>query len=340
MADLADVEKGMVAAIAAILFSGPYNSGDFQNSLAFAPWPPATTANPTPTPVATPIKLYRGWPEENMLDADLALGKAHVSVFAEQGMTQIIDRYFPTFEQVSIASPTLSWTVSGNTATLSGTITTPQNIAVIINGLGFSYAVQTGDTLATAVAALAALIALPGTSPFSSDFDSDFGGGISASVSGTTITVPTAHELVARVGTFGVMAAEVGRVNQGIRVSVWAASARARDVIAGMIDTGLRGLFDAFGNLTQFITLDDGTAAQVQYRTTYIDDKPTKDRVWRRDLCYMVQYATFVEITAPEFIVPIATEQLSARGLCGLYAHRPSDDYHISELGSKTWHGT
>lgn len=290
MADLADVERSLVNLIASIIYAGPYSSGDYQASLALAPFPPATIALPSPTAVPIVTKTYRGWPEEANLDADLALGRAHVSVFAEQGMTQLLDRYFPAFvEALPHSAHTLAWAVAGNVATLSGTITTPQNIAIVVDQAGYSYGVQAGDTLATAAAGLAALIAVDRT----------------ATTIGPAITIPNSHSLVARVGTVGTSSAEVRRIKQGMRVSVWTASPVARDVLSGMIDTRIGGLIDPISLMpTQRITLTDGTSAYLTYRTTYVDDKPTKAKLWRRDLCYMVEYADFATQTSPELVVP------------------------------------
>lgn len=290
MADLADVEKSIVGLIASIIFASPYNSGDYQASLALAPFPPATIASPSPIAVPIVTKLYRGWPEEANLDADLALGRAHVSVFAEQGMTQLLSRYFPAFQEtLPHAAHTLAWVVAGNVATLSGTVTTPQNIAIVVDQAGYSYAVQAGDTLTTAAAGLTALIAVDRT----------------ATSTGPAITIPNSHSLVARVGTVGTSSAEVRRMKQGMRVSVWTASPLARDVLCGLIDTGIGGLLDPVSLApTQRITLTDGSSAYLTYRTTYVDDKDQKARLWRRDLCYQVEYADFAVQTSPELIVP------------------------------------
>lgn len=291
MADLSDVEKSLVALIANIIFAAPYSSGDFQNSRVLAPWPPATLANPTPSLVPISTKLYRGWPEEAALDADLALGKAHVSVFPEDGMSRLIDRYFSVFSPVlPLPAATLAWSVSGNVATLSGTITTPQNLGIIVDGLGFAYGVQATDTLATAAAGLTALIAARRT----------------ATSSGAAITIPNSHSITARIGVVGSAAAEVRRMQQGIRVSVWTASAYARDALSSAVDKGLAGLLDPVSGLpTQRFLLSDGSTAYMTYRATYINDMPTKDRVWRRDLCYMIEYAEFAYTAAPQLIVPV-----------------------------------
>lgn len=303
MADLADVEKSIVGLIASIIFAGPYNSGDYQASIALEAFPPPTIANPSPalTPITT--KLYRGWPEEANMDADLALGRAHVSVFPEQGVTQNTTALFPLNSSVTtIPTATLAWTVVGTTATLSGTITTPQNIAIVVDGLGLSYGVQAGDTLSTAAAALSALIAAKRT----------------ATATGPVITIPGSHSISGRVGVVGTTQMIVATQKQGFRVSIWTATPAARDTLSSLIGAGISGLLSATGNPTEYITLADGTAAQIVYRTTYVDDRPEKARLWRRDLCYSATYYTTTSISAPTVTVATESEQLGTVELTSL----------------------
>lgn len=303
MADLSTVETAIVDLIASIIFAAPYNSGDYQTSVALEAFPPPTSANPSPSLIPITTKLYRGWPEEANMDADLALGRAHVSVFPEQGVTQNTTAYFPLDSAVTtIPAPSLAWTVAGNTATLSGTIITPQNIAIVVDGLGISYGVQPGDTLSTAAAALAALIAPTRT----------------ATTTGPTITIPGSHSLVARVGVVGTTQMIVSSQKQGFRVSIWTATPAARDTLSSLIGAGISGLLDTNSNPTEWIDLSDGTGAQIVYRTTYVDDRPEKARLWRRDICYSVTYYTTISITAPTVTVATESEQLSTVELTSL----------------------
>lgn len=290
MADLADVEESLVALIAGILFTSPYLSGAYQASTAIAPWPPATVAAPNPTPVSIVTTVYRGWPEQARLDADLALGRAHVTVFSEPGMTQVVSRYTPIFEEnLPHAAPTLAWTVAGTTATLTGSPSTPQNIGIVVDGAGFACAIVDGDTLSSAAARLTALIAATRT----------------ATSAGAVITIPGAHAIAARVGTWGTSTAEVRRVKDGFKISIWAPSPVARDVLARMIDGGIAGLLDPVsGSPTEWIALSDGTAGQITYRRGYVDDKASPARLWRREICFMVEYPTMLTISSPEMIIP------------------------------------
>jgi hypothetical protein len=290
VADLAAVEATLVNLIAGIVFASPYLSGAYQASNVLAPFPPATQAAPNPTMVPIVTTIYRGWPEQARLDADLALGRAHVTVFSEPGMTQVVSRYPVSFEEVlPHAAPTVAWTVSGATATLTGSPSTPQNIGIVVDGAGFACAIVPGDTLGSAVVRLTALIAATRT----------------ATSAGTAITIPNAHAIAARVGTWGTSTAEVRRVKQGMRISVWTASPAARDALAGAIDVGIAGMLDPVSGVpTQDLALPDGTEAYLTYRTTYVTDQPSRGRLWRRDICLMVEYPTMATISSPEMIIP------------------------------------
>lgn len=290
MADLSDVEESLVNLIASIIFATPYLSGAYQASNVLAAFPPPTLTNPNPSPIPIVTTVYRGWPEEALLDADLALGRAHVTVFSEPGMTQVVSRYPVEFEEVlPHAAPTLAWTVVGTTATLTGSPATPQNIGIVVDGAGFACAISPGDTLGSAVVRLTALIAATRT----------------ATSAGPVITIPNAHSIAARVGTWGTSTAEVRRVKQGMRISVWTASPGARDVLAGAIDGGIAGLLDPISGVpTQWITLTDGTQAYLTYRTGYVTDQSSRVRLWRRDICLMIEYPTMATISSPEMIIP------------------------------------
>jgi hypothetical protein len=286
MADLADIERAIVSLIAGGLFAAPYQPGAYQPSVALAPWPPATAGAPAPTPSPVVVKLYRGWPEAANLDADLVAGRAHVSAFPEAGVVQNTTRYPPTIGIVQIPAATLSWTIAGTTATLGGAVVLPQNIVLIVDGQAFAYALQPGDTLATAAAAVAAMIAATRT----------------AALAGAAITVPGAHELLGRVGAVSATLQEVRRQMQGFRVSCWCPSPAARDAVAAAVDRAVAGLRDGNGHLTQFFAMADASMARIRFRTGYTNDIPSKDRVWRRDLCYGVEYATTIAGTAPQVI--------------------------------------
>jgi hypothetical protein len=279
MADLSDVEQALVSTIASLLFSNTYLPGAYQASLAMAPWPPAGPGQSPSSPTAVTVRLYRGWPEAATLATDLAAGKAHVSVFPLDGVTRDTSRFWPRTVPTTPIPATVTVTVSGDTVTIGGTITA-NNVVGIQLGMpsqlqAYAYVVQASDTLASVAAALAAKIT-------------------GATVSGAVITLPSALNL--RAGSFALQPAltEVRRQLQGFRVSAWCPTPAARDAVCKLIDTGLAGLRDSYGNLTRFLPLPDGSTAWIKYQHTGSNDYPARDRVWRRDICYGLEYPSTI----------------------------------------------
>lgn len=281
MADLSDVENSLVALIATALFPTiTYLPGDMQASA---------------TGVAT--KLYRGWPESAMLTADVLQSRAHVSIFSEPGMTRNVSRWFPDQEQVATVTPTITTTVSGVTVTLAGTITAG-NVVGVQTGApisAYAYMTQAGDTLATAATALAAKI--PG-----------------ATASGAVITLVTPLNIRAAVMVPQPVMTVTRQQEQGLRVSVWAPTPQARDALASLIDGAISGMKSASGFLTRFFPVGAYEAARIVARTTYTNDMPARDRIWRRDLCYTVEYPTTLLEQDPQALFVGGTATLGSTG--------------------------
>lgn len=281
MADLSDVLNVLAAQAAAAIY-------------------PAGTGQPSAAGVAA--KVYPGWPAPAQLDADLkaATPICHVSVYPRPEESNTT-RFAPVWQQASLNTATLSLTVSGQTVTVAGTVpppNNPHNLAVLANAKPYVYQVQVTDTLATIAAALAALIAadIPGTG-----------------AAGAVITLPSSARLQAgRVGVTGTGIREVRRQTQLIQIGVWADSAAHRDALAKVVDAAL-----AF---TTFLTMPDGTAARLRYRSTLMSDELQKDCIFRRDLFYSVEYAT----TQTEVETQITQEQLNvAAAVAGVEPFAP-----------------
>ena len=259
MADLSDIEASLVTLIGKALFPTiVYLPGDYQTSAT-----------------GTVVKLYRGWPETANLDADLMAGRAHVSLFSDPGMTRNVSRWFSEPVTVSAVAPTIAATAAGAVVTLSGTVTAG-NVVGLQGGSplrAYAYICQAGDTLATAAAALAAKIA-------------------GATVSGVVITMPTALNVAARTMNPQTVMTVTRQQEQGLRVSVWAPTPQARDALVSLIDNALAGMKNANGFLTRFFGVGAYESARLVYRTSYTNDMPSRDRAWRRDLCYTVEYPT------------------------------------------------
>lgn len=255
MADLSDVENALVTLIGAAVYPNGTNS---------------------PSVVASPVRIYRGWPTPANLDADLKAGIANVSVYSQPNSERCTTRYAQEWQTSVDPVHTLSAVVLGQTITIGGTISVPQNVSVLIGNNAVSYGVLLSDTLASVATALAALISAY----------------VPASVVGPVITVTTGKAIQARVGAQGTLWQELGRQQKGFQISLWCATPTQRDALAKSIGPALRS--------TNFMTLADNSAARLQYRSTISSDEAEKRTVYRREFIYMVEYA--------ESITQIATE--------------------------------
>ncbi|MFC4526413.1 hypothetical protein ISN76_12925 [Dyella halodurans] len=261
MADVIDVMNALVATMAQVIY-------------------PNGTAQPPSTGLQTVI--YPGWPQSSQLDADLAGfsngkgGRIHVTVYAS-GNEKNTTRYSNDWQTLSVPNPTLTASIAGQTVTIGGTVSTPQNMALLVNGAGYTYAVQPADTLTSIATALAALV--PG-----------------ASNTGPVITFPaTARIQAARVGGVGTAFREVRRQQRLFQVTIWADTQADRETTAQAIDVPLAA--------TEFLTMSDGTAARIIYQSSRLDDMTQKANLYRRDLTYLVEYATTQTAQATQVVM-------------------------------------
>jgi hypothetical protein len=266
MASLTDVMKQLASQVAAIVYPG----GTGQPSTA-----------------GIPVRVYPGWPIPNVLDTDLAAGKAHVSVYPagkDRKTTRNIGRnWTPLVNPVH----TVVMTVVGAVVTLSGTISA-QNLMISLNGTSYVYAMQLADTLTSAATALASMI--PG-----------------ASSTGPVITLAGAHTVFARVGGFGTAYKETKRQEQSVQIIIWAATPDARDAVASPIDSALSD-----GNTINFT---DGSFGIVRSSGSLMTDQLQKAGLYRLDLFYLIDYATTQIQQAAEVIAPVLNVVNAQSGL-------------------------
>lgn len=260
MADITDVENALVSLIAGVLY-------------------PSGTGQPSIT--ALPTIVYAGWPQSAQLDTDMAGftngqgGRIHVTVFStatEKNTT----RYPRTYAVQTPAATTLTLTTSGQQVTVGGTVSTPQNVGLIVNGQPYLYAVAANDTLASIASALAAQVS-------------------GATSSGAVITLPaTARLTAARVGGVGTLAAQTKQQQRTMQITVWADTPGHRSATAAAIDSALSAL--------DFLTLADGSMGRLTYVASRIDDMVQKANLYRRDLLYAVEYATLATASATDVL--------------------------------------
>ena len=280
MTDLAQIEKDVVTFIAAGIYPSAYLPGDYAQT------------NVQWSGSYGHAKTYRGWPESANLNGDLAAGYAHVSVFSEPGMSRLTTRWSPVWTQaVPAATPTITATVSGATVTIGGTVAAGQVIGVEhgppANQVNTVYRVLASDTLASIAASLAA--GIPG-----------------ASAAGAVLTVPSTIHLHATIEADQSAYFIARQQQQGIRVSVWCPTPSARDALASAVDIALTtiGLApDGTGFQGRWQTID-GSQAFLRYAGTFINDMPSKDRLWRRDLRVTVEFSQCITGTMPRVVFP------------------------------------
>lgn len=275
MADLTDVSSALVALLAQTLY-------------------PSGTAQPSITGV--PTVIYPGWPSASQLDEDLAAlaggaGRMHVTVFPTN-TEQKTTRYTPDWQEQSQTPATVTLTVAGQVITLGGTVSTPQNIALLVDVGAYTYAVQAGDTLTSIATALAALV--PG-----------------ASSAGAVLTLPSGAVLRgARAGGGGKILRETKRQMRVMQISIWADTPDHRTATASLLDAALSSV--------ERITMPDQTLARMTYQASHEIDDKQKAGLYRRDLLYSVEYATTQVADATTVVV--AQENL-ALGVSGADAY-------------------
>jgi hypothetical protein len=270
---------------------------------------PLGTANPSAVLDANGVphatQIYRGWPQPTQVDIDMSKGTVDVSVFPTH-VEQNVTRYSLAYDVLPLPAPTLTLTAgvsSGGNLVLEsggdfllenggklelegnpclvvgGTVEVPQNVAAIVNGVGYSYAVQQADTLTSIATALAALINVntPATS------------------SGPIISIPTAYSIKPRIGVVGTALQEVARQKRNVMITLWCPTPELRDNAAKLFDPVLKS--------TQFLSMPDGTQCRLIYMSSPVTDTVQKEEIYRRDLIYSCEFGTTIAIQAPTVTV-------------------------------------
>jgi hypothetical protein len=264
MADISDVQNTLVGMIAGALY--PNGTGQ-------------------PSAVGAGCRVGSGWPSKPQLEEDLTAGVVNVSVYPMSDERRTT-RHLKSTQQIAHFDPTVTLAVSGLTITIGGALPSPfhaQNVAVLMGGNAFTYAVQPTDTLATIASALAALIGATYSGTTSS---------------GASITLPAgAPQPTLRTGGFATVGREVKRQQRTIRICIWSPTPALRDAVAKVIDPFLADI--------EFLTLPDGYGGRLLYQRSDLVDLGEKANLYRRDLCYSVEYPTTVLEQAADVTVTV-----------------------------------
>lgn len=271
MADISDVENVLLSTLTQLAYPNGTSS-------------PSAIVDAQSQPHK--VQLYRGWPIPAQLDSDMVAGTVDVSIFpmaTEKNST----RYAP-YEEDLLPYPTATLTLTAGNASLTvgGIVSMPQNVAALVNGIGYSYGVQLGDTLNSIATGLAALINVntPATS------------------TGAVINIPSAHKLVPRIGVVGQTIKEVSRQTRNVMISMWCPTPDLRDNAAKLFDPILKSI--------NFLSMPDGTKCRLIYFSSPITDAIEKENVYRRDLIYSCEYGTTITTPAPQVVV----EKINLKG--------------------------
>jgi hypothetical protein len=241
-----------------------------------------TGTNPPSAVAGVPVRVFQGWPEREGIDADMAAGIVDVSVYVLPGAVNT-SRYPVVDIPISVSAPTMSWSVAGTAATLSGAVSTPQNVGLLVDNQAFLYAVQPADTLASIAAALATLV--DAVQP--------------ASAAGAVVTIPGSRSIIGRAGGVGMTLREVGRERVSLQILIWAPSDALRNAVGGAIEPGLRDL--------RRLPLVDQSIAMIWFGSVADSDELGKADIYRRTLSMDAEYASTVTSTAAQILSFVET---------------------------------
>ena len=259
MADLSDVEE----AICAQILSAAYPLGIESGSVT-----------------GMPVKIYRGWPANKTLNADLLAGTQTVTVFSQTNSTRDTSRYGRIWRTIGQTAPSLMISITGNAAALSGGGGSGQSVGLIVDGIAYAYSLLDTDTPQSAAQALASLIP-------------------SASIEGTTVTIADAAMLQGRVVGSSTAEMETRRQVQGFMVSVWCPTPGGRDILAAVIDNALANV--------DWLPLSDGTVGRLLYHGTVETDESEIANLYRRNLNYTVEYPTTLRMRGAQMLFGLGT---------------------------------
>jgi hypothetical protein len=270
---------------------------DIQDALATliesAVYPNGTTAASV---INADVAIFPGWPSPEELDADLAAGKANVSIYSQPGVERNTSRFPREYQQQSAVVHTLTALVTNNIVGIGGANASnapAQWVTVAIGDVGqekfYSYGVTPGQALAAIATGLAALIAAD----------------VPASAAGPVITIATGKPVAARVGSTAPFWRELRRQQRGFQITLWCASPAQRTQLAKAIDPVLAA--------TDRLALADGSGAHMVYASSHESDEAQKSAIFRRDIFYQIEFATSdtdtgFEVTGP-FVASVTPMQ-------------------------------
>jgi hypothetical protein len=227
--------------------------------------------------VGSDCRIYRGWPQSAALDSDLAAGLVNVTVFAKGEPGRNTTRYAQQWRGTAI-TPALIAVASGNSVTFSGAATLGQVAGILADEHAYAYRIQSSDTPAAVAANLATLARADWI----------------VQQSGTALSLIGAANVNVRIVADCPVVQEARRQEQSFRITCWCPTPAIRDSAAIAIDQVLAAV--------RFIDLPDGTQGRILYEGTLEFDQSQDALLYRRDLLYMVEYATTLSASQPRML--------------------------------------
>ena len=221
-----------------------------------------------------PIKLHRGWPQMEELNADVRAqpARAHIAVNRYPGMARNVTRYPDSWSSPEVTVPAVAGVVEGNRVTFSGTASGAQLVGIGIGDQGYAVSLAPGATAASAAAALASEINAYSDAVATTDGDT------------LVLEAPqgkTLGTVIARNACIVTAFREVARVQAGFLVSVFAGSIEDRDAIEAIALPALCA--------PTALSLSDGGFPLVPVRTIQNDLAENAD-VYRVDWVFSTEY--------------------------------------------------
>lgn len=226
-------------------------------------------------------RVYRGWPNTPTLNADLAGGVVNVSVVTDNVAGKTTTRYLSEWRSVTVL-PGASATANDQMISISGSPLLGDLVGVLIDGSAYTYRVKEGDT----------------TDQIAAEIKQAIQGNRPASIWGTSITVPGATTITARVVCDNRSTFESRRQEKDVRVICWCPSPLIRDSVAAAIDYAV--------NQVDFLRLSDGTHARVVYKNTETYDQGQNALLYRRDIVYAIEYPTVTVLQQPSMLFGVS----------------------------------
>lgn len=271
MAFASDIENALARIAAETLVAGDYRFGDV-----------------VPSTVGPSVRIYRGWPIANVLDADMAalrptsqnpgLPIVHVSIYTRPGTAQT-SRYLDVWRKGPVQPPTLTVAVDHQSIVLSGVPSSHSVVGCTVHGRNYSYRPTALDTIEAVASSLADLIP-------------------DAYAVGGRIQLP---EVPAYVGSLmdSLMYREVRRQTEGFLITVWAPTPDTRDLVAPVLD-------QAYAEIRCLALPDGSGTSPVGSNGVVQSDQTGKSRIWRADILLNINYATTITEWQPRAMFPQA----------------------------------